>query len=185
VRQAQAWADEGIDVGVSVNLSGADLRSHDVVDEVRAALADFGLPAERLELEVTETAVLANQQTAGELVEALRAMGVSIALDDFGTGYASLTYLKRLKPGRLKIDRSFVEGMASEAVDSEIARSLIDLAHSLGIGVTAEGVETAEQWRVLARLGCDLVQGYYLARPLAAEAATDWLRARATSLVRR
>jgi EAL domain-containing protein (putative c-di-GMP-specific phosphodiesterase class I) len=110
------------------------------------------------------------------IIDELRAFGVRIALDDFGTGYSSLTYLKRLSPDRLKIDRSFVDAMTHQTTDAEIVRSVNALAHSLRIGVTAEGVETIEHWQLLDELACDLVQRYYLARPLAADAATAWLK---------
>jgi EAL domain-containing protein (putative c-di-GMP-specific phosphodiesterase class I) len=169
------WMDAGADLTVAVNLSAGDLRSMNLLLEVEATLRRHDVPADRLELEVTETGVLAHPETAVELVTALRAMGVRIALDDFGTGYSSLTYLKRLNPDRLKIDRSFVDAMTHQSTDAEIVRSLIDLAHNLAIGVTAEGVETEEHWDLLRDLACDLVQGYYLARPMAASAATSWL----------
>jgi diguanylate cyclase (GGDEF)-like protein len=175
VAQMREWMDAGADLTVAVNLSAGDLRSMNLLLEVEATLRRHDVPADRLELEVTETGVLAHPETAVELVTALRAMGVRIALDDFGTGYSSLTYLKRLNPDRLKIDRSFVDAMTHQSTDAEIVRSLIDLAHNLAIGVTAEGVETEEHWDLLRDLACDLVQGYYLARPMAASAATSWL----------
>jgi diguanylate cyclase (GGDEF)-like protein len=180
--QAREWMDAGLDLSIAVNLSALDLRSMTLLDIVVAALARHGVPPHRLELEVTETGILANPETAVQLVGALRAAGVHIALDDFGTGYSSLTYLKRLSPDRLKIDRSFVDAMTHDSTDAQIVRSLIELAHSLAIGVTAEGVETEQHWNLLRDLACDLVQGYYLARPLEASAAAAWVRERSRSL---
>ena len=177
--QARAWLDDGLDLSVAVNLSAADLRTTTIVDEVAAALQAHGVAPDRLELEVTETAMLSSPDTAVDAISALRAHGVRIALDDFGTGYSSLTYLKQLCPDRLKIDRSFVDAMTHDATDAQIVKSIIDLAHSLRIGVTAEGVETRAHWELLGTLGCDLVQGYFLARPLEPSAADEWLRARA------
>jgi diguanylate cyclase (GGDEF)-like protein len=178
IGQMQRWREEGIDVSVSVNLSASDFGTMETLAVVRSALSRHAQPPEALEIEVTETAILSNPEGAVALVGALREMGVRIALDDFGTGYSSLTYLQRLKPDRLKIDRSFVDAMVQEATDAEIVRSVIDLAHSLDIGVTAEGVETQAQWDQLLGLSCDQIQGYHLSRPLDAAAATAWLRQR-------
>jgi diguanylate cyclase (GGDEF)-like protein len=179
--RTRAWMDAGLDLSVAVNLSAADLRSTTLADEVLAALAHHGVPASRLELEVTETALLSSPDAAGSMVSTLRAHGVRIALDDFGTGYSSLTYLKDLSPDRVKIDRTFVDAMTHDSTDAEIVRSIIDLAHSLRIGVTAEGVETLGHWELLRDLSCDLVQGYFLARPLPADEATAWVARRAAS----
>jgi len=178
ISQVRTWMDAGLDLTVAVNLSASDLGSMSLPGEVDAILTRYRVPASMLELEVTETGVLAHPEKAVELVTTLQAMGVRIALDDFGTGYSSLTYLKRLNPDRLKIDRGFVDAMTHQTTDAQIVRSLIDLAHNLAIGVTAEGVETQQQWDLLRGLACDLVQGYYLARPLEAGAATAWLSER-------
>jgi EAL domain-containing protein (putative c-di-GMP-specific phosphodiesterase class I) len=179
VQQAAAWQRAGLDVAVAVNLSARDLRDGTVVDEVRSVLAEHGLPAANLELEVTETAVLASPDRAVHLVNQLRDMGVRIALDDFGTGFSSLTNLKRLRPNRLKIDRGFVSSMADDPVDAAIVQSVVQLARSLQIGVTAEGVETQAQWDLLEGLGCDLLQGLLLSPPMPGPVATAWLGDRA------
>jgi diguanylate cyclase (GGDEF)-like protein len=173
--QARTWLDAGLDISVAVNLSAADLCSPTLLENVHDALTRHGVPADRLELEVTETAVLECPEAAVNVLDVLRALGVTVALDDFGTGYSSLTYLKRLHPDRLKIDRTFVGGMGDEPADAEIVRSLVELAHSLSIGVTAEGVETAETWDLLSGLDCDLVQGYFLSRPMPPADVTAWL----------
>jgi diguanylate cyclase len=175
VAQARRWADASLDVGVAVNLSARDLRDDSLVDRVGSVLHHHGVDPSRLELEVTETAVLAAPDTALRLAEQLRATGVSMALDDFGTGYSSLTNLKRLCPDRIKIDRGFVAAMSDSATDLAIVRAVVDLAHRLEIGVTAEGVETQDQRDRLEALGCDQVQGYLLSRPLPAAEATAWL----------
>ncbi|MCU1483485.1 MAG: diguanylate cyclase domain protein [Actinomycetia bacterium] len=177
--QGAAWHHAGLDVAVSVNLSARDLRDGTIVDEVRGVLVEHDLPPANLELEVTETAVLASPDRAVHLVNQLRDMGVGIALDDFGTGFSSLTNLKRLRPHRLKIDRGFVSSMADDAVDAAIVQSVVQLARSLEIGVTAEGVETQAQWDLLEGLGCDLLQGLLLSPPMPGPVATAWLGARA------
>jgi diguanylate cyclase (GGDEF)-like protein len=182
VDQAAVWHRAGLDVAVAVNLSARDLRDGTIVDEVRAVLGRHGLPAHLLELEVTETAVLASPERAVHLVNQLRDMGVHIALDDFGTGYSSLTNLKRLRPHRLKIDRAFVSTMADDPTDAAIVQSVVQLARGLHIGVTAEGVETRAQWDLLEGLGCDLFQGLLLSAPMPGPGATTWLGARAGTL---
>jgi diguanylate cyclase (GGDEF)-like protein len=179
VAQAARWRAAGLDVAVAVNLSARDLRDGTIVEEVRSVLGSSALPPTSLELEVTETAILASPDRAVHLVNQLRDMGVRIALDDFGTGFSSLTNLKRLRPNRLKIDRAFVSSMADDAVDAAIVQSVVQLARSLQIGVTAEGVETQAQWDLLERLGCDLLQGLVLSPALPGPEATAWLGARA------
>ena len=179
VAEAASWSVAGRPLPVAVNLSANDLRTHAVVDDVARTLDRHGVPGHLLQLEVTETALLDAPGAVG-IVDRLRLLGVRIALDDFGTGYSSLTYLKQLRPAALKIDRSFVHSMTRDAADAEIVRSVVELAHRLSIGVTAEGVETEEHWRFLAELGCDTVQGYFLARPLPAPELAAWLAARAT-----
>ncbi|MCU1373222.1 MAG: putative Diguanylate cyclase/phosphodiesterase [Actinomycetia bacterium] len=178
VNQATSWHERGLDVAVAVNLSGRDLRDSTIIDEVRGVLGRSGLPPALLQLEVTETAVLSSPERAVQMVAQVRAMGVGLALDDFGTGYSSLTNLKRLRPDRLKIDRGFVSAMANDPVDAAIVRSVVHLARDLGIGVTAEGVETADQWELLEALGCDLLQGNLLSPPMSGDEATAWLGAR-------
>jgi len=173
--QVVAWRRSGHNLSVAVNLSACDLRSMSIVGEVLDALKRHSADASWLELEVTETAVLASPDTAVGVVAGFRAAGVRIALDDFGTGYSSLTYLKRLRPDRLKIDRSFVNAMTNDSTDAEIVRALVHLAHKLSMEVTAEGVETAEHVAVLRDLNCQLVQGFWIRRPGPADDIDDWL----------
>ena len=179
VAQATCWRGAGSDVSVAVNLSARDMHDVTISEHVGTVLARHGLPPGRLELELTETAVLGSPESAFQLAAQLRATGVGIALDDFGTGYSSLTYLKRLRPDRLKIDRGFVATMADDPTDAAIVQSVVHLAHGLRIGVTAEGVETRAQWDLLEGLGCDLVQGYFLSPPMPVDQATAWLATRA------
>ncbi|MGI8794154.1 MAG: putative bifunctional diguanylate cyclase/phosphodiesterase [Acidimicrobiales bacterium] len=175
IAQIRTGIDQGYSYAVAVNLSARDLADHMIVEQITAILRANDVPPRLLEVEVTETAVLADPDTAVAVLGELRAMGIKVALDDFGTGYSSLTYLKRLAPDRVKVDKTFVDAMLHERADESIITSLIQLAHTLDMEVTAEGVETTEQWNHLASQGCDLIQGYLLSRPLPIEAVDDWV----------
>ena len=131
-------------------------------------LGEAGNEASRLELEITEGVIMADPVRVGEVLERLREVGVKLAIDDFGTGYSSLAYLKRLPVDVLKIDRSFVSNLIEESRDAAVVHSAVELAHSLGLGVVAEGVEDAATYEALRRLGCDFVQGYHVAKPVPA-----------------
>jgi EAL domain-containing protein (putative c-di-GMP-specific phosphodiesterase class I) len=133
------------------------------------------LPAALLKLEVTESAIVAEPERALQALDRLVQLGLSVSVDDFGTGYSSLTRLRSLPVQEVKIDRSFVRDLADRADDMAIVRAVIGLGHDLGLRVVAEGVEDERSWRLLQELGCDLVQGYFLARPMPAEAMTTWL----------
>jgi EAL domain-containing protein (putative c-di-GMP-specific phosphodiesterase class I) len=166
---------------VSVNVSAVQFNRPDWVDTVRRALRDTGLTPSSLELEITESLLLQNaKETAANLFE-LRALGVGVAIDDFGTGYSSLSYLHKLPISTLKIDQSFVREIGLAPMhgqeDAPIIRTIIALAHNLGMSVVAEGVETEQQRRVLIALGCEGLQGFLMQRPLAADAATRLLPA--------
>ena len=176
LRQCRAWADEGIDLTVAVNLSTRNLLDVTLPATVARMLAEHGVPASRLELEVTETTMMVDPERSAEVLRSLADTGVSIAIDDFGTGYTSLSWLKRLPVTTLKIDRTFISDMDSgDDEDSVIVRSTINLARDLGLQVVAEGVEDAGTWRRLGALDCDLAQGYLLSRPLPARELTPWL----------
>jgi diguanylate cyclase (GGDEF)-like protein len=162
-REARTF-DDG-HVVVRVNVSARQLTDPGLADVVAEALADSGLPAERLCLEVTESVVMEDAERSIAALEALRALGISVALDDFGTGYSSLSYLRRLPIDGLKIDRSFIRGLGHEAEDDSIVASVIELARALNVDVTAEGVETPEQHARLRAGGCDTMQGFLFARP--------------------
>ena len=148
-----------------VNLSARQLAEPALVEMVRGALADTGFPAQRLCLEITESALMSDPRAALPILNDLKALGVRLAVDDFGTGYSSLSYLKRLPVDVLKIDRSFVEGIASDPDDEAIAQAVIALARSLRLDVVAEGIESAEQLETLHRLGCARGQGFLFGQP--------------------
>jgi diguanylate cyclase (GGDEF)-like protein len=167
-RQVARWqeARPGQPLTVSVNLSAAQLRQPDLIDTLAAVIAAHRIDPGALCLELTESTFMEEAGGHGAALAALKALGVNLAIDDFGTGYSSLTYLKRFPVNVLKIDRAFVAGLGRDPSDTAIVRSVIDLAHALGLTVVAEGVETADQAAHLRRLGCDLAQGYHFARPL-------------------
>lgn len=176
-RQLRSWLDQGLQpLRLAINLSARQLRNEELVHTVAEALAASGIPPRLLELEITESAVMENPAEAIKILQALKRMGVTLAIDDFGTGYSSLAYLKLFPIDHLKIDRSFVRDIERDPDDAAIAISTIALAHSLGLKVVAEGVETQAQLHLLQRNGCDEVQGYYFSRPLPAEAALAFLR---------
>ena len=171
-RQARAWQiafPSETPLTISVNLSARQFAQPDLVAKVAAILAATGLRAESLELEITESVVMDESEAGIQALRALRALGCRLALDDFGTGYSSLSYLKSLPLDTIKIDRSFVAGLAGDDANLPIVQAVITLAHGLGIDVTAEGIETAEQLGWLRELVCDRGQGFYYARPLPAE----------------
>ncbi|MGW4483967.1 sensor domain-containing protein [Amycolatopsis sp. NPDC004368] len=158
----------GLDLSLKVNLSVRQLEDPQLVPAVRDALATTGLPPSALCLEVTESALMRDAAAAGEVLAALRSLGVLLAIDDFGTGYSSLAQLRRLTLDTLKIDRSFITGIAESGAAAAIVASIIAMAHAVGLTVVAEGVETADELALLRQLGCDQAQGYHLGRPLPA-----------------
>jgi EAL domain-containing protein (putative c-di-GMP-specific phosphodiesterase class I) len=176
VRQARAWLDCGLPLRIAVNLSTYDLQDPRLPALLCDLLERHGVPFELLSLEITETALLADPSRALEALNELAARGVEAALDDFGTGYSSLTYLRQLPLHELKIDASFVRGLADASRDRAIVRSTIELGHRLGLSVVAEGVEDATTLDLLAELGCDEAQGYYLSRPLPSDELAEWVR---------
>jgi diguanylate cyclase (GGDEF)-like protein len=166
--QCAAWRERGIDLPVAVNLAAANIVDVTLPDAIGALLDRYGVPAERLECEISEHTVMVDPVRATAVLAGLRELGVGLSLDDFGTGHSSLSYLKRLPLDEVKIDRSFVAGMADDENDAVIVRSTIDLARNLGLRVVAEGVETAEIMDALRELRCDVAQGYHISRPLPA-----------------
>ncbi len=172
-RQLARWRRRGaLELGMSVNLSAQRFQNPAVVARVERAIADFGLPADRLELEITEGSALQHNEPTLGVLQALRALGVRIAIDDFGIGYASLANLRRLPVDALKIDRSFVRSLGRDERDDAFVASIVTMAHGLGLPVTAEGVEREEQRATLWRLGCDAAQGFLFSPPLAADACS-------------
>lgn len=177
-RRAAAWPRVGgREVCVTVNVSPSQLQDAGFVDDVRDALREAGLAPQRLRLEVTETVLVEDLETAIARLTELRRLGVEAMLDDFGTGYSSLSWIQRLPVSALKVDRSFVAGIADAEVDRAIVRATIGLARALGIGVVAEGVETPEQREILVDLGCPRIQGYLVCRPVPDEEFVGWLGA--------
>jgi diguanylate cyclase (GGDEF)-like protein len=169
-RQARAWQDEGVPtLRISVNLSASQFREAGLVDSIRRALDDVGLLACYLEVELTESAVMSDPEQSVAILEQLSAMGVLVSVDDFGTGYSSMSYLRRFPIDKLKIDRVFINEIASRAEDASIVRAIVSLAHSLSLKVVAEGVETTAQLDFLKTAGCDEYQGYHYSRPLPAD----------------
>jgi diguanylate cyclase (GGDEF)-like protein len=165
-RQAATWPGNGKAPAVSVNLSARQLSRTDLIDAVGAALEHSRLDPDRLWLEITESVLMDDADTAAATLERLRALGVHLCVDDFGTGYSSLAYLRRFPVDALKVDRSFVAGLGEDPEDSAIVEAVVSMAHSLRLSVVAEGVETDKQLARLRDLGCELAQGYYFAAPV-------------------
>jgi predicted signal transduction protein with EAL and GGDEF domain len=164
-RQARAWRDGGLAMTVAVNLSAGQFIAPGLVDTVDAALAGAGLPPASLELEVTEAVIMRGDAATGATIAALTERGVHLTVDDFGTGYSSLSWLQRFPLSKLKIDRSFIDDIASDPNEAGMIPAIIAVARSLKLKVLAEGVETEEQLRFLAEHGCDEYQGYIAAPP--------------------
>ena len=168
-KQARFWQDEYPSlppVQMSVNLSARQLKDPDVVENIVTILDDTALPPQMLELEITESTLVEDARSSVSKFTALKNLGVRLAVDDFGVGYSSLSYLKNFPLDVLKIDRSFVSGLGTGSDDTAIISAIVDVAHSLGLSVVAEGIETSEQLAQLRDLGCDIGQGYFLARPI-------------------
>ena len=175
LRQVARWKAAGLHVPVAVNVSMRDLHGAELVSVVADALQRHGLAASMLVLELTERVLTRDSEEVNGTLTALRRLGVTVSLDDFGTGYSSMVLLKRLPISEIKIDRSFVSRLSMDPEDVTIVRSIIDLAHGLGMTAVAEGVETEQVWDLLDELGCDAVQGWYVSRPLDRDSATAWL----------
>jgi EAL domain-containing protein (putative c-di-GMP-specific phosphodiesterase class I) len=185
VAQCLAWREAGTPVLMAVNISMRNLLEPELSDSIARVLVQSGLPAGLLKLEVTESAIVAEPERAVQALERLVALGVSVSVDDFGTGYSSLTRLRSLPVQEVKVDRTFVRYLAERDEDLAIVRAVVSLGHDLGLRVVAEGVEDERSWRILQDLECDLVQGYFLARPMPAEAMSVWLRDRMASVATR
>ncbi|MBU1664295.1 MAG: EAL domain-containing protein, partial [Gammaproteobacteria bacterium] len=176
-RQSQAWRAAGLPaIAIAVNLSATQFRRAGLEDSLRDILAATGLPPRLLELELTESVVMNQADATVAILTRLHDMGVRLSIDDFGTGYSSLAYLKRFPIEKLKVDQSFMRDVAHDANDAAIVRAIIGLAHSLGLGVIAEGVETREQLDFLRSLGCEEAQGNYFSQPLSPSEIEPLLR---------
>jgi EAL domain-containing protein (putative c-di-GMP-specific phosphodiesterase class I) len=177
-RQARDWHDNSPDsapVLISVNLSARQFQHPGLLDDIRRAVASAGIDPHCLKLEITESTVMQDAEAAVATLHALKSLGIQVAIDDFGTGYSSLGYLRQFPIDTLKIDRSFVSGLGQDTQDTAIVRSIVALARSLGLSVTAEGVETVAQRLQLEHLGCEKGQGFLFARPLPAEELDGFL----------
>ena len=175
LRQANAWRSKGIEVSVAVNLSMQNMLDLRLPNDLARLLTSWRLPAGSLELEITESTIMADHRRATTILSRLSKMGVRLAIDDFGTGYSSLAYLQELPVDAIKIDKSFVMEMHADAGNATIVQSTVDLGHNLGLEVVAEGVETVESYNALGELGCDYAQGYFLSKPLSPEKMSVWL----------
>jgi EAL domain-containing protein (putative c-di-GMP-specific phosphodiesterase class I) len=175
-RDGIALAKAGIDVTVAVNVSMRNLLDAHFPQMLEDVIARTGQPAERLKLEITESAVMAEPGRVLDSMQRLRSSGIRFSIDDFGTGYSSLAYLQRLPVEEIKVDRSFVGQMLVEAGSAAIVRATIELGGSLGLEVVAEGVEDERTWQALKRMGCSAAQGYFIARPMPVGELEAWMR---------
>jgi diguanylate cyclase (GGDEF)-like protein len=175
LRQANAWRAKGIEISVAVNLSMQNMLDLRLPNDLARLLTSWRLPAGSLELEITESTIMADHRRATTILSRLSKMGVRLSIDDFGTGYSSLAYLQELPVDAIKIDKSFVMEMHQDAGNATIVQSTVDLGHNLGLEVVAEGVETVDSYNTLARLGCDYAQGYFLSKPLSPDKMSIWL----------
>lgn len=175
IRQCARWRRDGYPINMAVNLSARNLQDNHLPVFVRNLLDSWGMRPEWLVLEITESAIMSNPLAAKETLQALDEMGISLSIDDFGTGHSSLAYIKQLPVDEIKIDKSFVTEMTEDENDAVIVRATIDLAHNLGLKVTAEGVEDKESYDTLEILGCDQVQGYYMSRALEPDKLKKWM----------
>ena len=181
LREWQSRFPEGAPFPVSVNLSSKQFSQPDLLGQVIGALQETGLDPSGLRLEITESVVMENIESATNMLKQLRDFGVESSIDDFGTGYSSLSYLHRFPSSTLKVDRSFISGMCEQRENLEIIRTIIMLARNLGMTIVAEGVETKEQMTQLRALGCEYVQGYYFSKPMPAAIATEFIHKNNTS----
>jgi diguanylate cyclase (GGDEF)-like protein len=180
LRDLKCWQEAGLGIDVSINVSPVDLAEPGFADSIATLLVQTGAAASHVVLEVTESGAMKDLPATLRMMEQLRVLGIRFSIDDFGTGYSSLAHLKRLPVDEVKIDRSFIQELEAHCEDDVIVRSTINLGHALNLKVVAEGVEVASSWEALGRLGCDLIQGYFVSKPLPTQEFTAWMTARAT-----
>jgi diguanylate cyclase len=174
LRQLTFWKSKGLDIRVSVNLSAVTMTDEIFPDVVGQALATWGVPGERLTLELTESSIVQNEASAIDFMKKLKHYGCRLAIDDFGTGYSSFAYLRKFPLDELKIDQSFVRNCSSDSADLRIVKTLVDLAHGFGLKALAEGVEDEETFETLKEAGCDEVQGYYFSKAVPSKEFLQW-----------
>ncbi|NLA37201.1 MAG: EAL domain-containing protein, partial [Actinobacteria bacterium] len=184
VERAARWHADGMGIRVSMNLSAHNLADASIVDHFAALIEQYRVPPGLLLVELTESAVIDDEERGITMMRRLRDLGLGIAIDDFGTGQSSLSYLTKLPATELKIDRSFIQPMTTDRAAQVVVRSTVSLAHSLGMRVVAEGVETIEQRNMLRAMGCDIAQGYLYARPLEVRGLELWMDEQRPSLRR-
>ena len=175
LQQCREWQDQGAPVHLAVNVSAKSLQEQTLPTKVNAMLEKWKVDPRFLKIEITESSIMSDPAHALAITSMLQSIGVRLSVDDFGTGYSSLTHLRQLPIDEIKIDKSFVFAMTSSEADLAIVRTVIDLAHNLGKQVCAEGVENQETWEMLDGLGCDLIQGYWISRPVPAAKLLQWL----------
>ena len=175
LRDLAVWRARGHQLSIAVNLSVSNLQDVELPQQVALLLATHGIPAPALVLEITENILMADADRSRQVLDGLRAIGVRLSVDDYGTGYSSLAYLQALPVDELKLDRGFVTHMSSDPRAAAIVRSTIELSHELGMQMVAEGVEDEAALSLLRDWGCDVAQGYHIARPMAADLMTQWL----------
>jgi EAL domain-containing protein (putative c-di-GMP-specific phosphodiesterase class I) len=176
-RQVAAWRASGRDpVSIAINISARQFATRNLGEIIKRVLDVHKADPRFIELELTESMLMVNTEEAVRTLEYLKSLGLRLSIDDFGTGYSSLSYLKRFPIDALKIDRSFIDEITTDADDATITRAVIGMAHNLGLKVVAEGVETKEQIAFLSANGCDEAQGFYFARPQPAREAAKWMR---------
>jgi EAL domain-containing protein (putative c-di-GMP-specific phosphodiesterase class I) len=175
VAQVAAWRSTGLTMRASLNVSARDLFSGEIATQLSRRLSEYSVPADQIQLEITESALMTDVTRAHNTIEEISALGVAVALDDFGTGYSSLQHLRKLPLTEIKIDQSFVGGMARNGDDAAIVRSTVELARALGLRTVAEGVENSRTWALLGQIGCSLAQGWYTARPMPGDLFPAWL----------
>ena len=175
-KEVASWSRNGLGKPVAINLSAFDLDDPGIGERIMRCLADEGLDSSAIELEVTEGSMMRAPIEAMRSLQAFREMGIGVSIDDFGVGYSSFAYLKDLPASTIKVDKSFVAGMAHTPADTAIVRSIIDLGHNLGFEVIAEGVEEYDAWMMLREMGCDIAQGFLIARPMRGAELPSWQR---------
>lgn len=175
IRQLGRWRLDGLGLDMAVNMSVRNLQDAQFPERIAKIIETSAQSARGLWMEITETAIMADPARAQELLSGLNAMNIMLSIDDFGTGYSSLAYLSQLPVREIKIDKSFVRGMLKNDNDAVIVRSIVDLAHNIGMSVIAEGVENRDTYELLKQLGCDAAQGFYISRPLPADELDKWL----------
>ncbi len=176
MRQSRIWYKGGLEVSLAVNLSVRSLQNPHLLDKIKGLISTWGITPSSIRFEITESIIMQNPELAMETITELTSLGIKFSIDDFGTGYSSLSYLQRLPVDEIKIDKSFVINMGTDENSAMIVRSVIELAHNLGLKVTAEGVENKDAMDKLISLGCDQAQGYLISPPIAQEEIAGWLR---------